>query len=249
MEHPEKKLIAKIEEALNLLSAERGQQLIGKVKPIIYGNLDRGRVQTFIEGNIDFIEAYVERVVDNYTRLNSYLHQLQNERTDDVWRDLLDKMQSWAYSYFLSKNFVPGEDTLEIAKTQATEAAIAILDAHFPYDVEFFPWARVLLIHTCQRFIRKAIRKSEIPSKKIVSIDLVSELASGLEKNPELPGGEKLDIIKAIGKLPETRQQVIVMLYFEGKTPKEISKALNKSIGAIYSLHFNALNDLRKILV
>jgi RNA polymerase sigma factor (sigma-70 family) len=249
MEHPEKKIVEKIEEALNSLSAERGRQVVGKVKPIIYGNLDRGRVHTFIEGNIDFIEAYVERVVDNYTRLNSYLHQLQNERADDVWRDLLDKMQSWAYSYFLSKNFVPGEDTLEIAKTQATEAAITILDAHFPYDVEFVPWARVLLTHTCQRYIRKAIRKSEIPSKKIVSIDLVSELASGIEKNPELSGGVKLDIIKAIEKLPETRQQVIVMLYFEGKTPKEISEALNKSIGAIYSLHFNALNDLRKILV
>lgn len=249
MAHPENTLIEKIEEVLNSRAAEKGNQLIGKVRPIIFSNFDRGRVQAFIEGEVDLIQDYVERVIDNYSRLNSYLHRLQIERGDDIWRELLDKMQSWAYSYFLSKNFVPGEDTLEIAKTQATEAAITILDAHFPYDVEFSPWARVLLIHTCQRYIRKAIRKSEIPSKKVVSIDLVSELAGGPEKNPELSREVKLDIIKAIGNLSETRRQVIVMLYFEGKSPQEISEKLNKSVGAIYSLHFNALNDLRKILM
>jgi RNA polymerase sigma factor (sigma-70 family) len=249
MAYLENHLVDKIEEALNSIAAERGIQVVGKVRPIIYSNYDRGRLQTFIEGKVDFVQDYVERVVDNYTRLNAYLHRLQIERADDVWRELLDQMQSWAYSYFLSKNFVAGEDTLEIAKTQATEAAVTILDAHFPYDVEFSPWARVLLIHTCQRYIRKAIRKSEIPSKKVVSIDLVSELTGSVEKNPELSGEVKLDIIKAIENLPETRRQVIVMLYFEGKSPKEISESLNKSVGAIYSLHFNALNELRKILM
>jgi RNA polymerase sigma factor (sigma-70 family) len=249
MAHPENTLIEKIEEVLNSITAERGSQLIGKVRPIIFSNFDRGRVHTFIEGDVDLVQDYVERVTDNYAKLNPFLHRLQIERADDVWKELLDKMQSWAYGYFLSKNFVPGEDTLEIARTQATEAAMTILDAHFPYDVEFFPWARVLLIHTCQRYIRKAIRKSEIPSKKVVSIDLVSELAGGLEKNLELSGEVKLDIIRAIEYLPEARRQVIVMLYFEGKSPKDVSEELNKSVGAIYSLHFNALNDLRKILV
>ncbi|MGD8455294.1 MAG: sigma-70 family RNA polymerase sigma factor [Anaerolineales bacterium] len=249
MAYSENHLIEKIEEVLNSITSERDSQLVSKVKPIIHSNYDRGRLQAFIEGKDDFIEDYVKRVIENYSRLSSYLHQLQIERDDDVWRELLDQMQSWAYSYFLRKNFVPGEDTLEIAKTQATEAAITILDAHFPYDVEFSPWARVLLIHTCQRYIRKAIRKSEIPSKKVVSIDLVSELTGSLEKNPELSGEVKLDIIKAIEELPEVRRQVIVMLYFEGKTPKEISLSLKKSVGAIYSLHFNALNELRKILM
>jgi len=249
MAHSENNLIDKIEEVLNSLLVERGSKLVGKVRPIIYSNLDRGRVQAFIEGKADLIQDYIERTVDNYLKLNLYLHRLQIERDDEVWRALLDQMQSWAYSYFLSKNFVPGEDTLEIAKIQATEAAITILDAHFPYDVEFSPWARVLLIHTCQRYIRKAIRKSEIPSKKIVSIDLDSELTGSLEMTPELSGEVKLDIIKAIENLPEARRQVIVMLYFEGKSPKEISEKLNKSIGAIYSLHFNALDELRKILM
>jgi len=249
MAHPENTLIEKLEEVLNSLIAERGSQLIGKVRPIVFSNFDRGRVETFIEGEVDFIQEYVERVIDNYSKLSSYLHRLQIERDDDAWRVLLGQMQSWAYGYFLSKNFIPGEDTLEIAKTQATEAAITILDAHFPYDVEFSPWARVLLIHTCQRYIRKAIRKSEVPSKKVVSIDLVSELTGAQEKNLELSGELKLDIIKAIENLPEIRRQVIVMLYFEGKSPKEVSDKLNKSVGAIYSLHFNALNDLRKILM
>lgn len=249
MEYSENHLIDKIEETLNSITIERGSQLVAKVRPVIYSNYDRGRLQAFIEGKDDFIEEYIERVVDNYTILSPYLHRLQIERDNDAWRELLDQMQSWAYSYFLRKNFVPGEDTLEIAKTQATEAAITILDAHFPYDVEFSPWARVLLIHTCQRYIRKAIRKSEIPSKKVVSIDLVSELTGSLEKNPELSGEVKLDIIKAVEELPEARRQVIVMLYFEGKSPKEISQSLKKSVGAIYSLHFNALNELRKILI
>ncbi|MGD8457001.1 MAG: sigma-70 family RNA polymerase sigma factor [Anaerolineales bacterium] len=248
MDHPEDELIDKLEVALNSLTEEKGMRFVRKVKEIINRNLDRGRVQIFIEGDMDNVNEYVETVANNYENLSPYLYQLQIEGNEEVWKELINKLQKWAYSYFISRNFYPGKNTFEIAKIQATEAAIKVLNAHFPYDVDFNPWARVLLVHTCQKYIRDANKKSTIPYKKLVSIDKVFERGNISEKNPIIFSEEKIDLMEALEKITDARRQVLVMKYFKGKAINEIAEAMNRSVAAIYCLHFNGINDLRKIL-
>lgn len=58
----------------------------------------------------------------------------------------------------------------------------------------------------------------------------------------------KIKLRKAINKLPENYQQVIILKYINELNNTEIAEAIGKSEGAIRTLQFRALNQLRTIL-
>lgn len=249
MDNPNDIISAKLEEALSIFKEQRGANLCIKIKPILYSNLDRGRVQTFTEGNEKCIHDYVELVAEIYERLSPFIHKLQIERSEEAWKPLMQKMYMWAYSYFLRINFEPGEHTMEIAKERATDAAMTLINAHFPYDTEFDPWARVLLIYECRKFIRSSTKKSNIPQEVLVEMDSLSQcIHERLFDNPASKRETRIDLLDSIAKLSTARQQVILGLYFEGFSSNDLAVKMDKSVGAIYNLHFHALKDLQKIL-
>jgi RNA polymerase sigma factor (sigma-70 family) len=238
-----------IENTLQFVSEQKGHGIAARIQPILYTNLDRGRIQSFIEEDISLVRSYVLRVADEYIQLAPYINELQVKRATRVWEPLFNQMLSWAYSFFLKKGFRTGINTQEIATECATEAAINILHAHFPFDTEIEPWSCVIVQNTCRKYIRGATKKSIIPQENIVDLD---EMFSNI-KDPSIQDQEYLrelrgDIIEAIAKLSDARRQVIELLYFNDLSPVEIASKMNKSVGAIYSLLFNALRDLRKIL-
>ena len=55
-------------------------------------------------------------------------------------------------------------------------------------------------------------------------------------------------LLEIIAQLPPSRREVIELIYFRELSPKEVAKIMKKSVGAIYNLHFNALQDMQKIL-
>jgi RNA polymerase sigma factor (sigma-70 family) len=236
-----------LNKSLQLLRKSKDQVFASEVKCILETNFDRGRINSFIEGNLDQVPGYVERVITYYSKLKSYIQELQVERTTHLWEPLFKKMHKWAYNYFLKKNFKNSLDTQEIAYECATEAAINILSARFPYDTDFEPWAYVIVQHACLKYIRKATRTSVVPSQNLVSLDSVlsflkDPIAPQLERQREL----KDELMKMISELPEARQRVIELLYLEEMPPAEVAKIMGKNVSAIYSLRFNALNDLQK---
>ena len=237
-----------LEQALRLLKKERGEKIVGKLRPILFSNLDRGRIQFFIDGDQKRVHDYVWLVADCYEQQHVYLHDLQIKRLDSVWRPLRKKLQKWSYKYFIRINFLSDEETWMIAHSQATEAAISILSAHFPYDTDFDAWAHVIVYNSCRRHVRQSTKKSQIPKEKRVEVDKISNLADESMGNMASSSESRIDLLKAIEKLPESRKQVIIMLYFEELTPNQVAQKLNKTVSAIYSLHFNALKQLRKIL-
>jgi RNA polymerase sigma factor (sigma-70 family) len=238
-----------LEQALKQLAETRGDELARQIKPILLANLERGRIDRFLEGQADLIQPYVWRVADGFANLHAYLHQLQTKRESEVWKPLYERMQTWAYNFFLRKNFAAGDHTREIAIECASEAAIHLLNAHFPYDTDFDPWAHILVQNACRKFIHKSLKKSAVPQEKQVELedDLVEPNDPLLETQMLLKElGTELE--SALAQLSEARRNVIRMLYFDELEPEEIAKKLGKSAGAVYSLHFNALGDLRKIL-
>jgi RNA polymerase sigma factor (sigma-70 family) len=131
----------------------------------------------------------------------------------------------------------------------AAEAAMTLLKAHFPYDTEFDPWAHVIVQNACRKFIHKAHKKSVVPEEKKIELD--DELTDPHDLLLEASILNKdlgQEISEALDELPEARQTVIRYSYFHEMKPDEIAKKMGKTVGAIYSLRFNALNDLRKIL-
>lgn len=240
-----KNIKIEIEKTLQFLGTESKSQITASIRTVLFTNLDRGRVENFIGHDIIRIGEYVRRVIENHARLNPYLQAVQKERTDAVWQPLFDQLQLWAYNFLLRKNFMPGDSTRAIAGECATEAALRILDAHFPYDTEFEPWAYTIVSMSCLRFFRDGTKKSVIPPQNLVELD---EELPDLDTTRLMEVADQSDLLDAMSELPEARRQVIELHYFKGISLPEIAHILGKSAGAIHSLHFHALRDLRKIL-
>lgn len=238
-----------LEQALERLAETRGDELARQIKPILLANLDRGRIHRFLDGKSDGVQSYVLRVADIFSAQQTYLHQLQNERNPEVWQPLYERMQTWAYNFFLRKNFAADDRTREIAIECAAEAAMQLLNSHFPYDTDFDPWAHILVQNTCRKFIHNSLKKSIVPQDKQVELeDELKDLSDPPLEVRMLMTELGAELESALAQLSEARRNVIRMLYFDEMDLEEIAQKLGKSVGAVYSLHFNALGDLRKIL-
>jgi RNA polymerase sigma factor (sigma-70 family) len=249
--HPQLEDIkSEMEKALKSLEEQKGNEIAIRIRPILYTNLDRGRLQDYIEGEISRVDDYVWRVEDKYLHLSVFIKDLQTDRVESVWAPLFEQMCVWANNFLRRKSFFANITTQEIALGCATEAAINLLHAYFPYDTDFEPWVHVIVQNACRKFIQKETRKSTIPQQDIIeSDDVINELIDPTGQDPQYLLDSEKDLWEDVGKLSLDRRQVIEYEYVHGLSPNEIALKMGKSIGAIYSLKFNALQDLRKILV
>ena len=232
-----------LEKALKDLAESKGDVLVRQIRPILLANLERGRVERFLEGRLDLIAAYVACVAEEFTALHGRLHQLQHERSAEVWAPLYERMQTWAYNFFLRKGFSADVQTQEIAGECASEAAVNLLGAYFPYDNDFDAWAHIIVQNACRKYIERAFKKSAVPGDQIVDLD---DNLVGV--NDRLTGELEEELMDALYQLTEARRAVIQYIYLEDLPAEEVARKLGKSVGAVYSLQFHGLEDLRKIL-
>lgn len=247
-------LKAEIEKALKSLSEQMGNEIVAKIRPILYTNLDRGRIQGFIEGEIDHVHEYVWKVAEKYIELSLFINNMQsgratieNEEVTNIWNSLFKRIWSWTYSYLIGKGFYANSATQQIATECANEAAANIWRSYFPYDTDFDRWAHVIVQNICRKYIRKEMQN--LVHQSIVETDdalnnLVDPTFQNQERLKDLQG----DLLEALAELPKARRQVIELIFLDDLSPLEVAERMNKSIGAIYSLQFNALQDLWKIL-
>jgi len=238
-----------IERALDLLVDQGRQDLVARIRPILYANLGKGRIARYTNGNPGYIREYVFRVAENYEAQNIYLEKIMIERSTEVWEPLFAEMQKWAYYHLKRRDFNGTLVTQENATDCATEAAILILKAHFPYDTDFKPWAHVIVQNACQKFIQQRFKKTQPMEDDQLSLeDLLEHLQDHHAQEDRQKSELGADLRNAMLGLSEARQRVIEDMYFSGLGVREISQKMGKSAGAIHSLHFNALIDLQKIL-
>lgn len=244
-------LKVKIEAILSAQALRYGEELISQVRPILANNLAHHRLDFYADVDSLQLEEYIATVINNYSLWHEFLFAVQIERDVTVWESLLKKLIHFAYQYFLHKNFDSSQYTYEIAEECATKAAEAILLAQFPYDSNFDAWARRIVQLKCLKFMSEEMQMRKIPA------DMQIEFNEEIENSTETPDllktlleGELHSTIEtALKQIPESRRNVIIMRYFEELPPNEIAQKIGKSVGAVYSLHFNALQDLRKIFI
>ncbi len=238
---------AKLEDVLRGLDS-RERTLAKHIRPILEANLQRNRIEYVIAGDLTRVDEYVHCVAENYRKLNGYLRELQVEKSDDAWEPLIERMGQWAFHFLMRSNFAPNASTKELTGEYATEAAMALLVSHFPYDTEFDPWAHNLVQNICRRKIREAMKKSNIPDSQTFSLDDLSRQISDALIGWDAELRElRAELLDSMEQLIDTRKQVILLHYFDGLPLPEIAKIMDKSQSAIYNLHFNALSDLREI--
>ncbi|MCA9948978.1 MAG: sigma-70 family RNA polymerase sigma factor [Anaerolineales bacterium] len=239
-----------LEQAFQAVAQEQGETAVPAIRSIILTNLDQGRIETWLGTDARrTAPAYVRLVAQKYTQYKGYLYQIQVEKTLEVWEALYATLQKWAYNYLLRKSFYRNPATSQLATTYATEAAMVLLAARFPYDRNFEPWAHVLLINICRREMRRSNKASQIPDEKLVELN--DELFR--TSNPSAfrnQGSQELRyaLVDAIESLSqETWQQVLLLRYFHNLSPADIAEMTGKTPSAIYNLHFKAMAALREV--
>lgn len=241
---------AQLEESLAALTPLLGEDVVSQIRPILSKNLTLHRIEIFIEKDSSNLDDYIKLVAENFLRWHNYLEEIQTKRSSLVWNELYQNLISSAFHYFLHKNFDYSVNTHEFAEECASNAAVAILDAHFPYDTDFDAWVAKIVQNTCLKFMRTSLRKKEIPAEKIVDLDeKLENTLEGMGNHLQMQDEGLCQILMdAIAQLSQSRRQVIELKYFYEYPPNEIAKKIGKSIDAVYCLQFNALQDLRKIL-
>ncbi len=240
---------SEIEKALKTLSEQQGVSLAAKIRPILYANFDRGRVRNFIEDDIARVYEYVSRVVEKYQHLHGLLHQLQIEKVAEVWKPVLGQMEKWAYRFLVKNGYPEVATTWQNAMECANEAASRLYRAYFPYDTEFDPWARVIVNNVCMKFIGRDTKDVSVIEE---SYETLENSLKSIDESTLLDTGDPNDLhrelMEAVDQLTPLRREVVVLKYFKDLSPTEIAEKLGKSVRAVHSLQFRAVQDLRKFL-
>jgi RNA polymerase sigma factor (sigma-70 family) len=245
---------SEFEETFNLalvsLPDRIGKKKVEILLPILKENFRRDRIHHFTEGDPARIPQYILRVDETYENLNSYLHKVQIEKDERIWEDIFTQLSDWAMWFFNRKQFRSGRNNEDYALEQTSEAALVIMNAWFPYDIDFEPWSRVILNNCCLKFMRSFYRDAGYIPQSIDDLDeTLSKLHTSKNREEIKTINEQLpQILEAINTLSPERKKVILYRYIENLSLDEIAKKMNKSLPAIYTLHFRALDDMRKIL-
>lgn len=255
-----RKLWGELKEALRIWGQDRSPDLVEEVTRIVQVNWQRDRACHFMSGGkVNGPQAYVERVGERYQRLSPYVRSLQVDKETEAWEELMEKLQLWSYNLLGRLAFPSNAVRYRRSVDLATDAAAEILTAHFPYDVDFEPWAYVLVRNVCYRYMRAYLDGGKIPPERLVNLEaydgwlrnLVDERAE--ERLHEAAEREawkrtRAALLAAIEDLPPSEKEVIRLYYFEGLTFEEMAKRTGKRANALYQYHFRALGKLRDAL-
>jgi RNA polymerase sigma factor (sigma-70 family) len=225
------------------------------IRPIILKNLARGknagRVGNYLTGNPGKLPCdYVGRVADYYEELSCYLQQIQEEKSDQIWEPLFEKMQWLAYNYLRQKNFMAGQQTFQLATDCAADAGGELVQAYFPYDTDFDPWACTIVQNHCKKTIARLFQAGHVPENKLVNLANVPHRTANLDGGS---GGDltdwRLTLYHLIDQLPAEQLETILLHDFKGMTLQEIGYHLGISTTTAHRRYFAAIDFLRKNLV
>jgi RNA polymerase sigma factor (sigma-70 family) len=242
-----KELTVALEHALQQLATYSGEDLAELLKSIIFTNLNAGRVHTYLNNHPHYHPRdYVWLVADHHERWHTYVHKIQIEKQAELWELLFVKLQKWAYNYLRRKNVPAEAGRFEQALDYATEASIVLIAAHFPYDVDFDPWACVLLQNICRCHIRKTVNSASTLDKDLLTLEhcyqQLRALGDPSAKEAQHLAELRCDLLDAIEHLAsEARKQFALLYYFEDNTLEQIAEKMNRQVNALYKLHFGSV--------
>jgi RNA polymerase sigma factor (sigma-70 family) len=230
----ENEIQAGIDIGIKALLQVSGSEHTNIIEPIVRQNYEKKRIHKFLDKKqIKNSEQYVWRVSRYYEEYDPYWSKIKAQDAL-VWQDLVVKLERWARFYTQKAGcFVAWSDC-------AQSSAISILQSSFPFDTSFDPWARIIARNNCYEF---ANQYNLIGDHEVSDSDLLETVAKDFDKNDY---SDLLDAIEAL--CTDYRQMFILLKYFEDLTFKEISSKMGKSVGALYKLHFDTLQELREIL-
>ena len=130
----------------------------------------------------------------------------------------------------------------------AADAGAQIIGSHFPYDTEFDAWAYTLLRYTWLKQLNRGKQQKRIPETKLVELDVLLprlNIVGGM--SDEQRSNWRFDLIAGMERLATAgRREVLWLRYFENLTYEEIAARMGRTISAVYKLHFEAIEELKR---
>lgn len=226
------------------------RELAREIRPIIQINMSRGRVRRFLKEGMHQPGDYVWRVAEIYERTNAYVREVQVERSEVVWQPLYGKLKRWACSLQRKGYHNSWRNVTMTAAECAADAGAQIVSSHFPYDTEFDAWAYMLLRYTWLKQLNQGKQLKRVPEEKLVELDVMLPwLNVPVGMSDVQRSNWRFDLLRGIEQLAtEARREVVMLRYFENMTYEEIAKRMGRTIGAVYKLHFEAIEELKIFL-
>lgn len=238
-----------LSQTTKILKSEIGEKLDEALQNVLHENLKRSRLQQYFHLNPEgTTETYISQVTHRYKVDHCYLKQVQQQKNNEVWEPLLGKIRQWSYR-FLGRWKLDDPTRMIYTSEIAQEASLAIIHSHFPYDCEFDAWACKITQHVCSQYMKHYDSSFEVGNLNLLEIDeWYLDYVEEQEVNLENHIANKLLLLNAITQLSDEKESVIKHFYFEDKPLQQIATEMNVSANTVYKRHFDALQQLRRIL-
>ncbi len=246
---------AELENALAALAIEQ-PQLARAITPIIRQSLVGGRVAKVLGGDPELGAAgYVRRVAEHYELEHERVHALL-AKDEESWKILVRVMQGWAFWILLGRRFGPGrrEWAKHWAGPCAQDAAVILLTKPFPFDVAFDPWAHEVVRNVCKRRLKDEFgsedgKKRPAPLSLDETEDWEEHLRDPRQEQAFVGDDELEEMLILVGRMAsELRREFVILYYLEGRGFDEIALLMGRERNTLYKLHFDAKEELRKLL-
>ncbi|MEJ6791801.1 MAG: RNA polymerase sigma factor [Lacinutrix sp.] len=179
-----------------------------------------------------------------------FIVQLKN-KSEQAYNKLLDDFQQKVYATCIS--FVPNtEDAEDVAQEVFVEVFKSI--HKFNGVSKLSTWIYRITINKCLEFIRKKNTKKRFAflqsiTGNAIPMDKTSYFTDMNHPGVVLENKENSEIFfYAINKLPEAQRVVFTLHKIDGKSYKEVSEIIDKSVSSVESLMFRSKKNLHKLL-
>jgi RNA polymerase sigma-70 factor (ECF subfamily) len=143
----------------------------------------------------------------------------------------------YSYIYFRTGNHHDAEDLT----ARVFHRALVHIETYVERGVPFQAWLYRIAHNLVANWHRDRNRRKVVPLDEFIAAGLRSEAPDETTEAQE----EKERLIEAIRRLPDERQQLLVLKFVERLSNQEIGEIMDRSEGAIKSLYHRTLLALR----
>lgn len=245
-------LVACLEKALEQ-SKIKNSQLNQKIQTLLHRSVEYDRATRVLgeDPNDKACHEYVAQVAANYLECHEVVNRLERKDPEE-WNLAVKKIYRWANG-FMKQWHIHGPLRKQAVEECVPNAVLAFLTSTYHYDTEFDAWFCVLVQNVCRKYIKEQRHPNQTAEAEALSYDRFEFLLEVLADNEAIDSQRARELrailLEAVEKLSsEGRKEIIIRHYFEGYSFKEIAKIMDRSLNAVYKLHFDALKELRDLL-
>jgi RNA polymerase sigma-70 factor, ECF subfamily len=143
----------------------------------------------------------------------------------------------YSYVYFRTGNHHDAEDLT----SRVFHRALIHIQTYVERGVPFQAWLYRIAHNLVANWHRDRNRRKVVPLDEFVGAGLRTEAPEDTTESQE----EKERLVQAIGRLPDERQQLLILKFVDKLSNQEIGEIMDRSEGAIKSLYHRTLLALR----